>query len=710
MNPQILKLNIDKWLKACQYLKSEYENLNVDEQSAIDILCDFWRRDYSTSLVEECESQMQVLKDGHKYHGNNKTIIEKSKELCAVASAMLKDAASFGEFKAEMQKLSRGSSSRSSSSAGRSSSSSSRPTSSKPSVVIRSVELRATGPNGVALGTSSSSVPVGATYVYPVLKFDALQADTDIWYKIYDGNGAVVTGTRRQGFSTLGQFKRGDTGGECIGIGSEDSHSYTVGGAGRIEFFVNDILIHSHNFRYTKQSQSSASSGASNVVIRSVEFRATGANKSALGTSSSTVPVGAHYVYPVLKFDALQADTDIWYKIYDGTGDLITGTRRQGFSTVGQFKRGATGGECIGIGSEDGSSYATTGVGRIEFFVNDRLIYTYRFQYVEPPRSNPRPSSSSSSYSRPSSSNSSPFASSSRSYSGGSSSSSYGPSRTTRTSGIKWWAYPLWFFVALAIIWGGFKAYKAFSVEKREVYPITDLCYIGTFDGDYVEFGASIKVEVPKDVNSFYKYQDILVEREYLLPLEDYNILASAFSELDSNDLSYDKPQLRAKLLDYLKSNDFADGSWRVEFANTVESSYKDLKDNFVFMIHNIYTGKRRTIVYYGDNYGSTYDEETPAKGSIRSLSMYNKKVKVNYTGTGRKTGRSTSTTSTTTTPTTTAAPASAPAAPASSTTSTRPSSSGASSSSARPAQSTQPAQSSTTSADDERAAARRRR
>ncbi|MDY5118532.1 MAG: hypothetical protein SPE65_00925 [Muribaculaceae bacterium] len=263
-----MKLNIDKWLKACQYLKSEYENLNVDEQSAIDILCDFWRRDYSTSLVEECESQMQVLKDGHKYHGNNKTIIEKSKELCAVATAMLKDAASFGEFKAEMQKLSRGSSSRSSSSAGRSSSSSSRPSSSKPSVVIRSVELRATGPNGVALGTSSSSVPVGATYVYPVLKFDALQADTDIWYKIYDGNGAVVTGTRRQGFSTLGQFKRGATSGECIGIGSEDSHSYTAGGAGRIEFFVNDILIHSHNFRYTKQSQSSVSSGASNVVIR----------------------------------------------------------------------------------------------------------------------------------------------------------------------------------------------------------------------------------------------------------------------------------------------------------------------------------------------------------------------------------------------------------------------------------------------------------
>lgn len=710
MNPQILKLNIDKWLKACQYLKSEYENLNVDEQSAIDILCDFWRRDYSTSLVEECESQMQVLKDGHKYHGNNKTIIEKSKELCAVASAMLKDAASFGEFKAEMQKLSRGSSSRSSSSAGRSSSSSSRPTSSKPSVVIRSVELRATGPNGVALGTSSSSVPVGATYVYPVLKFDALQADTDIWYKIYDGNGAVVTGTRRQGFSTLGQFKRGATSGECIGIGSEDSHSYTAGGAGRIEFFVNDILIHSHNFRYTKQSQSSVSSGASNVVIRSVEFRATGANKSALGTSSSTVPVGTHYVYPVLKFDALQADTDIWYKIYDGAGVLITGTRRQGFSTVGQFKRGATGGECIGIGSEDGSSYATTGVGRIEFFVNDRLIYTYRFQYVEPPRPTSRPSSSSSSYSRPSSSNSSPFASSSRSYSGGSSSSYSGPSRQTRKSGIKWWAYPLWFFVALAIIWGGFKAYKAFSVEKREVYPITDLCYIGTFDGDYVEFGASIKVEVPKDVNSFYKYQDILVEREYLLPLEDYNILASAFSELDSNDLSYDKPQLRAKLLDYLKENDFADGSWRVDFANTVESSYKDLKDNFVFMIRNINTGKRRTIVYYGNGYSDIFDEEAPAKGSIRTLSMYNKKVKLFYTGTGRKTSRSTSATSAPAS-TTTAAPASAPAAPVSSSTSTTSSSSGASTSSAsRPVQSTQPAQSSTTSVEDERAAARRRR
>ncbi|MGN0206492.1 MAG: hypothetical protein ACI4BC_04555, partial [Muribaculaceae bacterium] len=189
------------------------------------------------------------------------------------------------------------------------------------------------------------------------------------------------------------------------------------------------------------------------------------------------------------------------------------------------------------------------------------------------------------------------------------------------------------------------------------------------------------------------------------VPLEDYNTLASAFSELDSADFSYDKPKLRAKLLSYLKANDFADGSWRVVFANTVESSYKDLKDNFVFMIHNIYTGKSRTIVYYGENYVSTYDEEAPAKGSIRSLSMYNKKVKVNYTGTGRKTSRSTSSTSTST-----AAPASAPAAPVSSTTSTRSSSSGASTSGAsRPAQSAQPAQSSATSADDERAAARRR-
>ena len=567
MNPQILKLNIDKWLKACQYLKSEYENLNVDEQSAIDILCDFWRRDYSTSLVEECESQMQVLKDGHKYHGNNKTIIEKSKELCAVAAAMLKDAASFGEFKAEMQKLSRGSSSRSSSSASRSSSSSSRPSSSKPSVVIRSVELRATGANNVALGTSSSSVPVGAQYVYPVLKFDALQADTDIWYKIYDGAGV-----------------------------------------------------------------------------------------------------------------------------------LITGTRRQGFSTVGQFKRGATGGECIGIGSEDGSSYATTGVGRIEFFVNDRLIYTYRFQYVEPPRPTSRPSSSSSS--RPSSSsNSSPFASSSRSYSGSSSYS--GPSRQTRKSGIKWWAYPLWFFVAVGLIWVGVMAYKAFSVKKEVLYPITDLCYmIGSYDDQSVKFGNSIKVEVPEDVTSFYKYNDQLIAREYLLTLEDYNTLALAFSEFESTDYTCDRPDLRAKLLSYLKTNGLNDGSWRVDFANTVESAYKVLKNNFVFIIRNINTGKRLTIVYYDENLVKTYDEEAPAKGMVRTLSRYKDNVKVYYTGTGRKSGRST----------TTSAATDAPApAPASSSASSMPSSSGTSSSSTRPAQSTQPAQSSSPSVDDERAAARRR-
>ena len=443
------------------------------------------------------------------------------------------------------------------------------------------------------------------------------------------------------------------------------------------------------------------SSGASNVVIRSVELRATGANNVALGTSSSTVPVGTHYVYPVLKFDALQADTDIWYKIYDGAGVLITGTRRQGFSTVGQFKRGATGGECIGIGSEDGSSYATTGVGRIEFFVNDRLIYTYRFQYVEPPRPTSRPSSSSSS--RPSSSsNSSPFASSSRSYSGGSSSSYSGPSRQTRKSGIKWWAYPLWFFVAVGLIWVGVMAYKAFSVKKEVLYPITDLCYmIGSYDDQSVKFGNSIKVEVPEDVTSFYKYNDQLIAREYLLTLEDYNTLALAFSEFESTDYTCDRPDLRAKLLSYLKTNGLNDGSWRVDFANTVESAYKVLKNNFVFIIRNINTGKRLTIVYYDENLVKTYDEEAPAKGMVRTLSRYKDNVKVYYTGTGRKSGRST----------TTSAATDAPApAPASSSASSMPSSSGASTSSAsRPAQSIQPAQSSSPSADDERAAARRR-
>ena len=410
------------------------------------------------------------------------------------------------------------------------------------------------------------------------------------------------------------------------------------------------------------------------------------------------MPVGAQYVYPVLKFDALQADTDIWYKIYDGAGVLITGTRRQGFSTVGQFKRGATGGECIGIGSEDGSSYATTGVGRIEFFVNDRLIYTYRFQYVEPPRPTSRPSSSSSS--RPSSSsNSSPFASSSRSYSGSSSYS--GPSRQTRKSGIKWWAYPLWFFVAVGLIWAGVMAYKAFSVKKEVLYPITDLCYmIGSYDDQSVKFGNSIKVEVPEDVTSFYKYNDQLIAREYLLTLEDYNTLVLAFSEFESTDYTCDRPDLRAKLLSYLKTNGLNDGSWRVDFANTVESAYKVLKNNFVFIIRNINTGKRLTIVYYDENLVKTYDEEAPAKGMVRTLSRYKDNVKVYYTGTGRKSERST----------TTSAATDAPApAPASSSASSMPSSSGTSSSSTRPAQSTQPAQSSSPSVDDERAAARRR-
>ena len=98
----ILKLNIEKWSRSLQFLKSAeiIALLDSTEVTAIEMLSDMWRRpSFQPDMKEEAAEMIKVLVNSHKLHSNNREIIEHSKNLCAVARKMYEDKATFDIYK-----------------------------------------------------------------------------------------------------------------------------------------------------------------------------------------------------------------------------------------------------------------------------------------------------------------------------------------------------------------------------------------------------------------------------------------------------------------------------------------------------------------------------------------------------------------------------------------------------------------------------------
>ncbi len=101
-NDAMMMLNIEKWSKAIQFLRSETITplLEVNEHTAIEQLADMWRRPlFKPEMKEEAAELVKVLIDSHKLHSSNREIIEHSKNLCGVARKVYDNKESFEAFK-----------------------------------------------------------------------------------------------------------------------------------------------------------------------------------------------------------------------------------------------------------------------------------------------------------------------------------------------------------------------------------------------------------------------------------------------------------------------------------------------------------------------------------------------------------------------------------------------------------------------------------
>lgn len=101
-NEALMMLNVEKWSKAIQFLRSEEITplLEANEMTAIELLNEMWRKPaYKPEMKEYSDELVKVLVDSHKLHSSNREIIEHSKNLCGVARKVYSNKETFDSFK-----------------------------------------------------------------------------------------------------------------------------------------------------------------------------------------------------------------------------------------------------------------------------------------------------------------------------------------------------------------------------------------------------------------------------------------------------------------------------------------------------------------------------------------------------------------------------------------------------------------------------------
>lgn len=101
----IFKMRIKKWEDSIAVLDANVDNLRSDEQEAISALKNLWRTvAFGPSCTQRVERLVKVLSDADKLHGNNRDIIQGSKDFRGVAKEMYTtDAETLEQFKNAMQ-------------------------------------------------------------------------------------------------------------------------------------------------------------------------------------------------------------------------------------------------------------------------------------------------------------------------------------------------------------------------------------------------------------------------------------------------------------------------------------------------------------------------------------------------------------------------------------------------------------------------------
>ena len=426
MDKIILKQYVAKWKKAVGFLESQVSDMSREETAAFFALKDFWKSQYSGTMASAYKASINTLKKSHKYHINNKPLIESSKDLCLIASAALKDKDSFYEFQdalsggASFRPVEPPHASTNSSSQRRSASSSgSRQFSgATPSdIVVNEVRFRCTDSYGSNLSNFDNNIVSGACMVYPTIRYNisanALRSGAAITYAIYDTAGKLVRSAVPAG-GTIDPA-RGNSGWLELNPLNISFGTFTPGAKAVVVIYYLGTLISSFditvqaNPNSQQHRQRSTYRGYSPIEIQEVRFRCTDSYGSNLSNFDTYLERRATTLYPTIKYSLNNQATgpyEITYKIYDSDGRLIQVNSMVG-TTLYSTDPNAGWKECSGVTMNPGI-YALGNQIRIDFYYGGNVIYSanvpvlaqsqpqqQQWQQPQPPRQQPQQSSNS---------------------------------------------------------------------------------------------------------------------------------------------------------------------------------------------------------------------------------------------------------------------------------------------------------------------------
>ncbi len=106
MQEAIFNLRLKKWTEAVHTLEANADSLASAEQDAVSTLKNLWRSaQFSPATTRRVERMVKLLSDSDKLHGNNRDIVQASKDFRGVAREMYTtDAETFHQFADAMQK------------------------------------------------------------------------------------------------------------------------------------------------------------------------------------------------------------------------------------------------------------------------------------------------------------------------------------------------------------------------------------------------------------------------------------------------------------------------------------------------------------------------------------------------------------------------------------------------------------------------------
>lgn len=396
MNPLILEQNAKKWVDSCRYLKGMMNDMRPEEVTALDFLMEAWRtRPYDDELKREASEMCEILKDSDQYHGNNREIINHSKQIRSISNTLyMKDAATFKEMSDALRKALNEAKPkttpkpRPTPKTNPTPNPKPKPTPKRnpgdPSIRITKVEFQAQDFDGHLQYPSEPWVIYpNVKYLTPRVSFEILDPDKSVTLRvrIYRPDGTLLRADTSNSYTYENTFSVRN-GSDSVWLSGWGNNVGNLYGEGRFKFEIwegtNLLEISYINIKRKPTT-------GPGFRIKKLYFVNTNVNGTIIDQlGENWFSTSALYIQPVIEYEGgpSAGTVEFGYRYYYPNGTMMTGTcSRNGCTNFGTVNLGDSGEAYLGgYGSDSGKAYQTPGTYRVEIVARGTVVAKGEFR------------------------------------------------------------------------------------------------------------------------------------------------------------------------------------------------------------------------------------------------------------------------------------------------------------------------------------------